>query len=386
MRILDRYLMRFFLVSLIWCILAFVSFYIIIDLFGRLDAIIQNKTSVEVITSYYLSLIPLVFVRMCPLAVLLSTMYTLAGFSKNNEMTAAAAGGVHPRRILLPFILSGLVLSLVSMAVNEKNVPDSARKACRIKETKIKGNKEQHVWRNRIFYGSDNRKFYVKLIDTEKDSFSRIEITGYGKDGLELWKFHASKGKWVNGEWLFHDATLREFDSRGRVQSSVYAGEVKVNKAGWTFFKRGLSADDEVEAVVPRLAGIEETPGDFTRAQLKAEEMSSRELNRYIERLRGMGFNPKKELVSLHNKISLPFANLVVMLIGIPFAIRQRRGGVLIGFGNALAICLVYYLLQSIGSVLGESFLPPVVGAWFANGIFGVTGILGLLNVPHLSG
>ena len=97
MRTLDRYLLRFFLTSLLWCILVFVSFYVIIDLFGRLDEIIERKTPLEIVINYYLSLIPLVFVRMCPLAVLLSTMYTLANFSKNNELTAAVAGGIHPR-------------------------------------------------------------------------------------------------------------------------------------------------------------------------------------------------------------------------------------------------------------------------------------------------
>ena len=159
MRILDKYILRSFLTSLLWCILAFVSFYIIIDLFGRLNIIIERKTPLEIVINYYLNLIPLVFVKMCPLAALLSTMYTLANFSRTNELTAAVAGGIHPHRILVPFIFSGFILSLITMVVNEKNVPDAARNAHHIKEIKIKGKREQYLWRDRIFYGSGNRKF-----------------------------------------------------------------------------------------------------------------------------------------------------------------------------------------------------------------------------------
>lgn len=388
MKILDKYLLRLFLISFIWCVFAFVSFYIIIDLFGRLDEIMERKTAIEIVINYYLSLIPLVFVRMCPLAVLLSTMYTLANFAKNNELTAASAGGIHPHRILLPFILSGFILSFISMAVNEKNVPEAARNAHLIKETKIKGRQQQYLWRDRIFYGSGNRRFYVKLLDTKTNFLSNIEITEYSENGLELSKFHANKGRWVNNEWIFYNATLREFGSQNIVKSTIHADEVKVNKSGWTFSRGSLSTKDEKEdfqKMSPRLPGIEEIPEDFTKKQLRPEEMNFSELREHIKRLQKMGFNPQAELVNLHNKSSLPFANLVVILIGIPFAIRQRKSGILVGFANALAICLIYYLLQAVGNVLGENLIPAILGAWFANTIFAVYGIIGLFQVPHLS-
>ncbi len=388
MRILDRYILCFFLSSLLWCILAFVSFYIVIDLFGRLNVIIQRRIPLEIVINYYLSLTPLVFVRMCPLAALLSTMYTLANFSKNNELAAATAGGIHPQRILIPFIFSGLILSLISMIVNEKNVPDAARNAYRIKETRIKGKKQQYLWRDRIFYGSENRKFYVKLLDSEKNLLSNIEITEYSQNGLELSKFHASSGEWIRGQWIFHNATFREFDSRGRVESTIHADEVKADEKGWVFLKGTLSTGGEEEVFEKKtheIARIEEIPQDFTKMHLRPEEMNFQELNEYIKRLQKMGFNPQAELVSLHNKISFPFANLVVILIGIPFAIRQRRSGILIGFGNALAICLIFYLLQNVGNVLGESLIPAVAGAWLANAIFAAYGIVNLARVPYLS-
>ena len=106
MKLLDRYFFRQLLICLIFCLLTFVFFYVMIDLFGRLDEIIESKIPLETIANYYLSLIPLIFVRMCPLAILLATMYVLNNLSRNNEIIAAVSGGIHPNRILVPFLIA----------------------------------------------------------------------------------------------------------------------------------------------------------------------------------------------------------------------------------------------------------------------------------------
>ena len=392
MKILDRYLLYQFIISFIWCSVAFVSFYIIIDFFGRLDEVIEGKVSLQTITSYYLNLTPLVFVRISPIATLLSIMYSLSNLSRYRELTAAISGGVHPWRLLTPFLLAGLTLSLISMTINEFQVPEAARKAYQIKQYKIRRQRDKHIWRDRIFYGSENRKFYVKLLNARKNIVSGIEITKYAKNGLELSKFQANTGKWNGSEWLFYNATLREFGPTGRVKSILRADKAKVNENNWTFWRGNITRYEtggeikrSFEKIIPQLSGVSEIPEDFTEKQRKPEEMNFHELSEYITRLRKIGFNPQAELVALHSKISFPFANLLVMLIGIPFAMKRRSGGFLVGFGNALGICLIYYLLMSVGSVLGENFVPPVIGAWLANAIFTVTGIISLLRVPYLS-
>ncbi len=387
MKLLDRYFFHQLLICLIFCLLTFVFFYVMIDLFGRLDEIIESKIPLETIANYYLSLIPLIFVRMCPLAILLATMYVLNNLSRNNEIIAAVSGGIHPNRILVPFLITGILLSAISMAVSELNVPKTAQKAYHIKQTLIKGRKEQYLWSNRIFYGCHNRRFYVKLLNSKKNTLSGIMITEYDENGFERSKFDANTARWDNGKWKFYNAALRTFDSPGREKSTILADEVRADEKGWIFLNGTLFTNRGAKTfnrMCIKLPVIEEIPEDFTKKQLRPEEMSFKELKCHIERLQKIGFNPQEEIVNLHNKMSLPLASFVVILIGIPFAIRQRRGGILVGFGNALAICLVYYLLQTTGNVLGENLIPAVLGAWFANAIFGVIGIINLARTPYL--
>lgn len=59
--------------------------------------------------------------------------------------------------------------------------------------------------------------------------------------------------------------------------------------------------------------------------------MNFYELREYINRLKKIGENYRKELVELNLKLSFPFANLIIMLFSIPLVSTstRSRGGAL---------------------------------------------------------
>ena len=71
MRILDKYLLREFLLPVVYCFDAFVMLYIVQDLLGRLGDFIQYHAKVSQIVSYYLIILPEALVVMLPMALLL---------------------------------------------------------------------------------------------------------------------------------------------------------------------------------------------------------------------------------------------------------------------------------------------------------------------------
>ena len=84
----------------------------------------------------------------------------------------------------------------------------------------------------------------------------------------------------------------------------------------------------------------------------------------------------QKYLVELYLKVSFPLTNLIVVLIGTALAIRVRRGGLAISFGLAVFISFVYYAAIRTGQALGHSgMLPPFLGAWLGNFLFGGLGL-----------
>lgn len=76
--------------------------------------------------------------------------------------------------------------------------------------------------------------------------------------------------------------------------------------------------------------------------------------------------------MELHKKFSVPFACLVMALMGLPLGMHAK-GGKSWGVAVALAVFLGYYLMLSAAWSFGETGdYPPAVGMWAPNFILGV--------------
>jgi lipopolysaccharide export system permease protein len=388
MKIIERYFAVQFITAFIWTIVSFVFFYLVFDLFSRINLIIDGTIPPGSVAEYYLSMTPLVFVQVCPLAVLLATMYTFSNMARHNELIAAVGGGKHPYKIFFVFLFLGLLISLLSAAVNEKNVPEAARRAHGIRFSKMEEETKQ-IWQNRVIYGSENRRFFIKQLDISEGEFSNFEMTKFSSAGSELVKFQADGGIFDEGAWLFKDIIFRRFDEEGGITETVYAEKAKANRHSWlilngTVIRRGRETRS-FESLNPEMEGIPETPEDFTAYRLRYDEMDFARLREYIRRLRNAGFDPRPEIIALHTKLSLPLASFILMLLGISLSVKQRKGGFLIGFGTALGTALAYYLVMNTGSLLGETLIHPAAGAWLANAVFFIPGFYFLLKAKYIS-
>ncbi|MFC2062197.1 LptF/LptG family permease, partial [Elusimicrobiota bacterium] len=68
---------------------------------------------------------------------------------------------------------------------------------------------------------------------------------------------------------------------------------------------------------------------------------------------------------------SYPFANMIIILFGIPLALWKIMSNRTIAFFLAIIICFFYWGVISMGQALGTGgILPPFLGAWLANMVF----------------
>jgi len=92
-------------------------------------------------------------------------------------------------------------------------------------------------------------------------------------------------------------------------------------------------------------------------------------------------------MVKIHEKFSVPFACLVLGLIGVPLGIQSRAGraGKSMGFVWS-GVLLIYYLLTSAVTSLAERGVVLLeVSMWAANGIFLCLGIYLLVKAANES-
>lgn len=349
MKLIDRYLLKSFLVPLFYCLAAFTLVYVIFDLFDNLSDFIDGKTPPAQVGLYYAALVPTVLVYIVPVSLLLAVLASLSSLTKNNELTAMRASGVSLLRLMVPFVAVGLTASLSVLVINETIGP-TASYWCKkfISEQKQIDPNAVHLVEIAMYKESAGRIWYVREYDTRDNRMRGIEITQRREDGTEEYKLQAAQGQWLDGYWVFNDLSQQFFD-----QSGYRRGSPKLFQTREMF-------------------EYNEKPVDFLSEIKPPEFMSSAELMRYIR----MNESTRPEatgrrLVDLHFRLAQPWACLVVTLLGIPFGNQTGRKGALSGFVLSLGLFFSYYALVNFGLFLGKSgALPAWIAGWLPLLIF----------------
>ena len=356
MRILDNYITGSVVRVFVFAILVFTLLYILIDATSHLDDFISNKIPGILIAQYYLAFLPIIFVQMSPMACLMAVLFTYSTLNNSNEIIALRACGLDFWKITRPAIIFGLIISACVFMVNEKFAPGSASLTEELRKDKIevsvhaKGKKAEPI-KQLFFYGLDNRLFFMGVFDPTEKKFQDLTIIGQDDKQRMTEKILASKGEWTGSAWKATNCQITHYDPVDQTLS----GETP-------FFKE-------------KILDIKDTPADFLKQRSEMSSMNIKQLKDYIRRFKGSGalgvMNSLK--VDLHARIAYPFACIVIIFTGLPFALvtGRRKGLTFASVGIALAMGLLFFVVNSVGLALGKGgVLPPVLAAWFAPLIF----------------
>jgi len=354
MKIIDRYISNTFLQILLFSLVIFIVIFIIVNLIENLDKFIDENVSFQYILLYYVYYIPYIIVLVLPATVLISSLFSIGQLSRRNELIALKSSGISIYRIILPLITISFFISVFSMIFTETVVPYTSRKKNDIdrkyvrKLSNVRINQEHNLY----FQDSQNRYVSIQYYNDIKKQALRINFT-YHKANEVKKRIQAKSMTWEDSVWVLNDVTIRTFKDGEEILETQ---EVMVYN--------DLNFTDE----------------DLLDIQLNPEEMDFFELKDFIKRRRALGANVQKWVVELFLKISFPFANLIIVLFGIPLASGTKSGGT-IGFGIALIICFFFFTTVRVGQYFGHvGILDPLAAAWMGNVIFAVIGIVLIFN------
>ena len=94
MKILTRYVLREFLIPLVYCMTGFLSIYVLFDLFGSFSRLMSAKISFKTVVLYFCGYLSPYFHYIVPAALMLATLYTMWSFCRRSEIVAMRASGV----------------------------------------------------------------------------------------------------------------------------------------------------------------------------------------------------------------------------------------------------------------------------------------------------
>ncbi len=351
MRILDRYLLREFLVYLALGLLGFIVIFIVVDLIEKMDVFLDHRAPWPLVAQYFVNLTPDVVVKMLPVALLLATFMALGQLNKFGELTAMRAGGLSLLRILSPVLAVASMCVGLSLLLGEFLVPAATRAREVIFEERI-----QHLQRS---------------MPSE-----RADVTYLGRGG-RIWVM----GLYLVHEQRMHEVSLQEFKG-GVLARRIDAAEATWDGSRWVFvsgyvrqFHEGRESAEGFQRMA--VSGLGERPEDFAKPGHRPDEMNWFELRNYVERLRASGARVENYLVDLHLKLAFPLLCIIVVMIGGALATRLRMQGAALGFGLSVAISFLYYGIMRAGQALGHNgALPPYVAAWVADALFGSVAVV----------
>lgn len=348
MKVLDRYLIKGYTNPFLACLGVFCILVILGRYFDKMGTFNTFHAKPLVILSYLLLSIPFWLNTVMPVATLLALLFSLGALQQRGEVTAMRSAGISSLRLFSPYFAIGFFLAAVSLIFGMSLFPKLNFQS-RVVYREVIKNQAAVSYRkdNVVAAGYDNRQFTIGWVDIEHNRLERVVIDKFDKDLVWEESISAKEAQYIDGRWRFMNGLLRR---------PTPAGDAIVE-----------------EKFTEKWGDLRERPRDFVVENKEAQDMTSHELRRRIKRLKQLGVKTTVEQTAYHLRIALPFANLVVIALGIPFAVRQGRHGRVQTFAYALFASFLYWGCVSICESLGDQgSVPPVIAAWMANGVFAV--------------
>ena len=341
---LDLYVFREFMLPFFVLIMGFTILFLVGDIFNDLGDFLEHPSTLKQILTYFALKIPGNIRFILPISVLLSSMYTMANFGKNLEITAMRASGVSIQRACVSIYIIAAIVAAVNCWFNETFVPYTQRKAyILIKTVKTEGWYRDTRKSNLSYRSPDGRRTwlfnYFDASDVQKD----IYLKHFNSDGSLDWDLKAKQAKFIPGSgWLFTDGVITYFDKENQLPG----------------------APQKFHAIKKGLAEFPETPHDILNAVKHIDDLTSFEIYEILHKSTHMSEHRKSLYwTTFFYRLSFyPFAALIAALLGIPIATKNERSGIFLSIIFAVIIIVVYIVLSKILCVLGNNGkIPPFI-------------------------
>ncbi|PYO33473.1 MAG: hypothetical protein DMD86_10860 [Candidatus Rokuibacteriota bacterium] len=355
--IIDRYLVKQFLVLVGLGLLVGGVLFVVVDLLQTLDRFLRVKPSLGLILQHFAYNMPGEIYKGLPLIVLISTVFLFLSLTRQRELDALKAAGMSLYRVSLPIFLAAFVISVLAVLFQEVALPELSTRAEEVDRVKIRGMLPRHLQRqNQIWYRtSDTRFLRMALLDPVEKSVEGLLVLDIDQRWRLLDRLDARKARWTPDGWQLSEGVIRGIDDANRVRSDAFAA---------------------------RLVVMPEHVDDFTAVQKPVDTLSYLEMRAFVAKLRESGHEVGKYLVQLYSRLSFPLVHVIMVLVGIPFALASpRSGGRAMGIAVAIVIAVGYWMVHSVALAFARAdLLPPALAAWTANVVFAGLGAALFLN------
>lgn len=342
MRLLDRYVTREVGGVFVFGVAIFTTLLLINHLFFLARLSSETTIALRVSLELLVLRIPYLAAYSLPMSMLLATLLAFGRLSDRNEITAFRTAGLSLGRIAVPVIVTGMAVTVLSLALTEYVVPRSESRYRDVLADVFRA-ATRHIRENVLFRepvdGVDSI-FFARAVDGRDGTMRQVVILQFAPDGTPSRMIEAASARWAEEGWALHDGTLYLLGSAS-----------------------GVSTRFEQLRV-----GLRRPPAQIAAPRRDPAEMTIGELREHIAQLQATGENVLRHAVNLQLKLALPASSMIFALLAVPLGLRPHRSARSTGLALTVLVLLGYYILITVTTALGErGQLTPFLAAWTPN-------------------
>jgi lipopolysaccharide export system permease protein len=355
LRPLDRYVLAEFLKILTATALGFPILVIVIDITESLQKYLLKHVPPLDIAKAYVFGIPETMFQVLPAAVLFATVFSIGGFTRHSEISAAKASGISFYRFIAPITWGAAIATVLGLLLGAAMPAANARRDELLQEKRSGAS----VTRSNFTFATElGRVYKISSADAITGSLDHLEIDRKGKGpDYPSYLIYARSAKWsARKGWTLNSGVLH-----------VLTGD---------------SSNFTVSFDSLRDRQLTEPPKHLLANQQAPEEMGYVDLGTFIASMERSGTDVNQLRVERMLKIAIPATCMIIMLFGAPLATSSQRGGAAYGVGVSLGTTVIFLMLvQLTQAVGGKGLVNPELAAWLPGILFLAVGAVLLARV-----
>jgi lipopolysaccharide export system permease protein len=342
---IDIYILRNFLLTFLFLMLAFSAIAIVIDYTEKVEDFVAKKVPAREILIYFRNFIPYILALLFPIFIFVSVIFFTSRLANRSELIAMLSSGISFKRLLRPYIIGSGIISIVLLLANHFVIPRANKSRLQFEE--------KYLWEHS--YSKDDN-FHMRISPSEY-----IYMQTYNPESKTAYRFSYEKMKGneiikkISAERMVYDS-LKKIWKLMEVRESTFDGAVTRSQRFPSLYRP-----------------FSFVPADLIERREQKQLMTYSELNHYIKREEEKGSEGLTEYyIEKYRRTASPFSAFVLSIIGACLASRKVRGGSGIHLALGLMISAIYILMMQFSTTFAiKGNLQPFIAVWIPNIVFG---------------
>lgn len=360
MAILDRYILKHFLINFLILFSVLFLFTCMVQLFINLERFVEAADLIEgsepysnfdklitilwLVFDFYTPQLSQFFTYLAGFVTVGAMGFTLVQLHRNRELTALLAAGISLHRIVMPIIVAGLILSMLQFANRELIMPILGPNLLR--DYGQLGQHEMKGFPVQMARDGQGHLFYAYRYYPDEQMMERVVIWKQAEAGNIVWRITADSATWENDGWTLKNGELNQMKLKNSLTNMSTVNPSETDTQTITHFASDL---DPTTVLLRRY-------GEY-RQMLNLKQIG--------ELIENPGGYEVGDLIRIqYGRFAQVLINILTLVIALPFFMLREPKNLVVQTVICSALGLIAQISGALGVAVGFPGVPAAASAF----------------------